>query len=206
MMLNPIFLEYFKMLHILNPAIFIVARLMVGIRSSVVRMFSSFLLSSRTWITNPKNKIYASVSKHWKSNGIWVLNNLKNSKWRQLFLYLAHKGVGLNRYQHKPLAGSLLSIIVNSGSPGPVKSVFIRFSIELPLSHLRSSKVSFRCLFWVKACPLTIAVHPEVRGVQAEVTRVILTPVLVQWTGEALGGRMSTLAYRNPGKIFHSDN
>lgn len=140
MMLEPIFLEYFKMLHILNPAIFIVARLMVGIRSSVVRIVSSFLLSSRTWISNPKNKIYTSISKHWKNNGIRVLNNLKNSKWGQkfhfceLYLYLAHKGIGLNCFQHKPLAGSLLSISVNSGIPGPVKSVFIRFSIQLPLS------------------------------------------------------------------------
>lgn len=58
----------------------------------------------------------------------------------------------------------------------------------------------------VKACSLTVAVHTEVRGIQAEVSRVILTPVLVQRTGDALGDRMSTVAYRNPEETFHSDN
>ncbi len=81
-----------------------------------------------------------------------------------------------------------MSISVNRGSPGPVKSVFIRLSDQRGIVQV----------FVRSESSLTVAVHTEERGARAEVSRVILTPVLVQRTGQALGGRMSTLAYRNP--------
>lgn len=53
-----------KSFYILYPAIFIVERLIVGMRSSVVRMLSNFLLSSRTWTSKEQNTF---IWNHWRT-------------------------------------------------------------------------------------------------------------------------------------------
>lgn len=101
-----------------------------------------------------------------------------------------------------------MSISVNSGSPGPVKPAahsYLSQSPQINQSIVQGFVLRESHRRAAKACSLTVAVHTEVRGVQAEVSRVILTPVLVQRAGDALGDRVSIVAYRNPEETFHSD-
>lgn len=74
---------------------------------------------------------------------------------------------------------------------------------QVLIQKTHKQEIGHRLLRWVltdaaqhrraQVSRLTVAVHPVIRGIKAEVSRVVLTPVWIQVAGEALrGGRTAT--------------